>query len=41
MEIYMLFYVFKKPVAYDATLLKGVLTILQYASLISLGFSGW
>jgi hypothetical protein len=28
MEIYMLFYVYKKPAAYDATLFKGVLSIL-------------
>ena len=28
MEVYMLFYVFKKPVAYDASLYKGVLTLL-------------
>lgn len=41
MEVYMLFYVFKKPVSYDASLYKGVLSLMQYASLISLGFSGW
>lgn len=41
MEVYMLFYVYRRPVTYDARLYKSVLGYMQYASLISLGFSGW
>lgn len=41
MEVYMLFYVFKKPVSYDASLYKGVLALMQYVPLLSLGLSGW
>lgn len=41
LEVYCLFYVYKKPVSYDAALYLAVLNQLQYASLISLAFSAW
>ena len=40
-EIYMLYYVYKRPPTYDEKLAKAVLNNLQYASLFLLGFGFW
>lgn len=41
LEVYMLYYVYKKPVSYDSGLYRAVLNQMQFVSLLSLSFSAW
>ena len=41
MEVYMLYYVYKKPPTYDENLNKAFLELLKYAPLVLLSFGFW